>query len=137
MAENKTKPTGTDVTAYLDGLEHPTRRQDGHTLRALFERLSDEPACLWGPSMVGFGSYHYRYASGHEGDTPRIAFSPRKSSLVFYLHHYDGYDADLAHLGKHKAGKGCLYVNKLADVDTDVLEAMVRKAWESDGEACA
>ncbi|NJC05082.1 hypothetical protein GGQ97_000875 [Sphingomonas kaistensis] len=137
MAENKTKPTGADVTAFLDAVEHPTRRADGHALRALFERISGEPATLWGPSIIGFGSRHYRYDSGHEGDMPRIAFSPRKANLVFYLHYYDGYADDLARLGKHKAGKGCLYVTKLADVDGAVLEAMVRKAWESDGEACA
>lgn len=131
MAANKTRPTGADVTAFLDAVEHPVRRADGHALRALFERVSGEPACLWGPSIVGFGSHHYRYDSGHEGDTPRIAFSPRKASLVFYLHHYDGYDADLARLGKHKSGKGCLYVTKLADVDSAQLEMMVRKAWEA------
>lgn len=132
MAENKTRPTGADVTAWLDTVEPPPRREDGHALRALFERISGEPACLWGPSIVGFGTRHYRYDSGREGDTPRIAFSPRKANLVFYLHHYDGYDDDLARLGKHKAGKGCLYVTRLADVDGEVLEAMIRKAWECD-----
>ncbi|UUR07506.1 DUF1801 domain-containing protein [Sphingomonas glaciei] len=131
MSETKTKPTGADVSAFLDTVEHPTRRADGHALRTLFERVSSEPACLWGPSIVGFGSRHYRYESGREGDTPRIAFSPRKASLVFYLHHYDGYDADLATLGKHKPGKGCLYIGKLADVDQARLETMVRKAWEA------
>ena len=130
MAENKTKPTGADVTAFIDAIDHPTRREDGHTLRALFERISGEPACLWGPSIVGFGTHHYRTDAGREGDTPRIAFSPRKANLVFYLPHYAGFDADLARLGKHKAGKGCLYVTKLADVDEDVLEDLVRKAWQ-------
>ena len=134
MAENQTRPTGQDVSAFLDAVDHPTRRADGHALRALFEQVSGEPACLWGPSIVGFGSRHYRYNSGREGDTPRIAFSPRKANLVLYLHHYDGYDADLARLGKHKPGKGCLYLGKLADVDTGVLQAMVRKAWDSGAE---
>jgi hypothetical protein len=137
VAENNTRPTGTDVTAFLDAVEHPTRRADGQALRTLFERVSGEPACVWGPSIVGFGSYHYRYNSGHEGDAPRIAFSPRKANLVFYLPHYDGYDADLQRLGKHKPGKGCLYLAKLADVELAVLEDMVRKAWESGAEPCA
>lgn len=137
MAENKTKPTGADVSAFIDAVDHPARRTDGHTLRALFERVSGEPAILWGPSIVGFGTHHYRYESGREGDTPRIAFSPRKANLVLYLNHYDGYDADLARLGKHKTGTSCLYLGKLADVDMAVLENMVRKAWASDSAACA
>ncbi|WP_338501692.1 DUF1801 domain-containing protein [Sphingomonas kaistensis] len=133
MAENKTKPTGADVTAFLDAIDHPTRREDGHTLRALFERISGEPATLWGPSIIGFGTHHYRTDAGRGGDTPRIAFSLRKASLVLYLHHYDGYDTDLARLGKHKTGKGCLYVTKLADVDAAALENLVRKAWDRAG----
>ena len=137
MAQNKTKPTGADVTAFLDALDHPTRRADGHTLRALFERISGEPAYMWGPSIVGFGTHHYRTDAGREGDTPRIAFSPRKANLVFYLNHYDGYDTDLARLGKHKTGKGCLYVTKLADVDAAVLETMIGNAWHGGGVACA
>lgn len=131
MAGNKTKPTGADVTAYLDAIEHPTRRADGHFLRTLFERISGAPATLWGPSIIGFGTHHYRTDAGREGETPRISFSPRKGNLVFYLHHYDGYDVDLSRLGKHKPNKGCLYVTKLADVDADVLETMVRKSWDS------
>jgi hypothetical protein len=137
MAENKTRPTGADVTSFLDGVEPPARSTDGHALRTLFERVSGEPACVWGPSIIGFGSRHYRYDSGREGETPRIAFSPRKANLVLYLHHYEGYDADLARLGKHKAGKGCLYLGKLVDVDLTVLEKMVQAAWNSDdGQGC-
>ncbi len=131
MAEAKTKPTEVSVEAFLQAVEHPIRRADGMLLSDLFEGISGEPATMWGPSIVGFGSRHYRYDSGREGDTPRIAFSPRKGNLVFYLAHYDGYDADLARLGKHKQGAGCLYVTKLADVDMAVLEAIVRKAWDS------
>ena len=137
MAENKTKPTGADVTAWIDAIDHPTRRADGHALRALFERISGEPAYMWGPSIIGFGTSHYRTDAGREGDMPRIAYSPRKANLVLYLSHYDGYDADLALLGKHKTSKACLYVTKLADVDAGVLETMVRKSWESDAAACA
>ena len=130
MAQNKTRPTGADVLAFLDAVEHPTRRADGHALCALFERVSGEPASLWGPSIIGFGSYHYRYASGQEGDAPRIAFSPRKANLVLYVGGYDSYEADLARLGKHKSSKACLYLNKLADVDSAVLEQIVRASWE-------
>ena len=82
MAENKTKPTGADVTAWIDALDHPTRRADGHALRALFERISGEPAYMWGPSIIGFGTNHYRTDGGREGDMPHIAFSPRKANLV-------------------------------------------------------
>ena len=131
MADNKTRPTGADVSAFLDAVEPPVRRADGHALRALFERISGEQAMLWGPSIIGFGSLHYRYDSGREGDTPRIAFSPRKANLVLYLGDYVGYEADLAHLGKHKTGKSCLYLNKLADVDQAMLETIVRKSWEA------
>jgi hypothetical protein len=131
MTEAKTRPTGADVTAFIDTVEHEGRRADGHELRALFERISAEPAVLWGPSIVGFGSYHYRYASGHEGDAPRIAFSPRKANLVLYLGRYSGFDDDLARLGKNKVGKSCLYLGRLSDVDSGVLETMVRSSWRA------
>ena len=93
------------------------------------ERVAGVPARMWGPSIVGFGSYHYRYESGHEGDMCRIGFSPRKAQLVFYVGGYPGFDADFARLGKHKRSKGCLYVNKLADVDAAVLEEIIRASW--------
>lgn len=137
MAENKTRPTGENVTTFLDAVDHPARRADGHALRDLFERISGEPACLWGPSIVGFGNHRYRYNSGREGDTPRIAFSPRKANLVLYLNQYEGYDADLSRLGKHKAGQSCLYLRRLADLDPEVLEAMVRQAWVNSAQPCA
>ena len=129
MAETKTKPTAASVQDFLDAVEHPVRRADGLALRDLFERVSGEPATLWGPTIVGFGSYHYRYASGHEGDAPRIGFSPRKANLVLYVGGYDGYDEDLAALGKHKRSLACLYLTKLADVDMARLEAIVRRSW--------
>lgn len=136
MAETKTRATQADVTAFIDAVDHPVRRADGHALRTLFERISGEPATLWGPSIIGFGSYHYRYTSGHEGDAPRIAFSPRKANLVLYVGGYAGYESDLARLGKHKASKACLYLNKLADVDAGMLETIIRQSWESDAPAC-
>lgn len=136
MAETKTKPSRISVDDFLQSVQHPVRRADGLALRDLFGRLSAGPATMWGPSIVGFGSYHYRYDSGHEGDAPRIGFSPRKANLVLYVGGYDGYDADLARLGKHKASKACLYLNKLADVDLAILEMIVRRSWERAQPSC-
>lgn len=91
------------------------------------QKVSGEKPVLWGPSIVGFGTYHYKYASGREGDMPRIGFSPRKANLAFYIH----CDQTLLEkLGKHKKSVGCLYINKLADVDLQVLERMLVKAWQ-------
>jgi hypothetical protein len=138
MAETKTRPTDVSVDAFLDAVPHPVRRADGRAVRALMERISGVPAVMWGPSIVGFGALHYRYASGHEGDMPRIAFSPRKANLVLYVGGFPDYDALLARLGKHKSSKACLYLNKLADVDAGVLEEIVRRSWEAaaDAEGC-
>jgi hypothetical protein len=129
MAETKTKPTGASVDAFLDSVAHPVRRADGKAVRDMMERITGEPAVMWGPSIVGFGSYHYRYASGHEGDACRIGFSPRSANLVFYVGGFDDYEALLARLGRHKRSKACLYLNKLADVDMAVLEEIVRRTW--------
>jgi len=131
MAETKTKPTSVSVDAFLDAVAHPVRRSDGKAIRAMMERISGEPATMWGPSIIGFGSYHYRYASGHEGDTPRIGFSPRSASLTLYVGGFPEYEALLARLGKHKSSKACLYLNKLADVDKSVLEEIVRRTWDA------
>ena len=129
MAETKTKPTDVDVDVFLDDIQHPVRNADGKTLRALMERVTGEPATMWGPTIVGFGRYHYRYASGHEGDACRVGFSPRSANLVLYVGGFPEYDALLARLGKHKRSKACLYVNKLADVDSEVLEEIVRLTY--------
>jgi hypothetical protein len=129
MAEIKTKQTVVSVDDFVEAVEHPVRRADAHVVRAMMERVTGVPARMWGPSIVGFGSYHYRYESGHEGDMCRVGFSPRKAQLVFYVGGYPGFDAHLARLGKHKTSKACLYVNKLADVDAAVLEDIVRSTW--------
>lgn len=129
MAENKTKPTRASVRAFVAGVANETRRQDATALVALMQRVSGVAPQMWGPSIIGFGSQHYRYASGREGDMPRIGFSPRTSSLVLYLGTGPESAGRLARLGKHKTGVSCLYVNKLADVDLAVLEAMVADAW--------
>lgn len=121
--ENKTAETMADVVAYLDTVEPAERQADGRVVAALMARLSGESPRLWGPSIIGFGRYHYRYDSGREGDMCRIGFAPRKAELVFYLAGLD--DADLMALGKHRRGKGCLYVKRLADIDMGALEALI------------
>jgi hypothetical protein len=130
MAENKTKPTGAAVDAFLEGVADPQRRADAHQVRALMERLSGEPAAMWGPSIVGFGSYHYKYDSGREGDWCRIAFSPRAKELVLYGLGVARRPALMEQLGKHRTGKGCLYIKKLSDVDEGVLEELAIEALD-------
>jgi hypothetical protein len=129
MAEDKTKPTKLSVAAFIDGLQEPTRRADAKALVKLMQSAAGEKPKMWGPSIIGFGSYHYKYESGREGDMPVVAFSPRKAATVLYgLIGSSEAATLLARLGKHTTGKGCLYVKKLADVDQHVLEALVAKA---------
>jgi hypothetical protein len=123
MAELKTRPTGVSVDAFLDGVADPGRRADAHKVRALMERLSGEPAAMWGPTIVGFGRYQYKYDSGHAGEMARIGFSPRGRELVFYL--FPRPQPLMDRLGKHRTGKACLYIKRLADVDEAVLEALI------------
>lgn len=127
MSDLKTRPTGASVEAFIDAVEHPRRREDARTLLELMHRVTGEEPVMWGPSIVGYGSYHYRYASGQEADWPVVGFSPRKQNLSIYIMTgFEASDALLSRLGKHKTGKSCLYVNKLADVDLEVLETLVR-----------
>jgi hypothetical protein len=135
MAETKTKATEASVDDFLEAVAHPVRRADGLALRELMERVTGEPATMWGPSIVGFGSYHYRYASGHEGDACRVGFSPRSANLVVYVGGFPEYDALLAKLGKHKRSKACLYLSRLADVDLAVLEEIVKRTYAAAGSA--
>ena len=129
MPENKTKATNVSVTAYIDGLSDPRQRSDAKELVELMQRASGEKPRLWGPSIVGFGSYHYKYESGREGDMPLISFSPRKAAMVLYSMLADAEAKTvLAKLGKHTTGKGCLYIKKLADVDKRVLETLIKNA---------
>ena len=131
MAETKTKPTEVGVESFIDAVENPTRREDARTVCAMMERITGEEPRMWGPSIIGFGRYHYRYDSGHEGIACRLGFSPRKAQLVLYvLTETEGEAELLARLGKHKIGKCCLYINKLADVDMGVLETLTRRAWD-------
>ncbi len=129
MAGIKTKPTGVRVDAFLEDIQNPVRRADGKALRAMMERITGEPAIMWGPSIVGFGSYHYRYDSGHGADMCRVAFSPRSANLVLYVGGFSEYEKLLAKLGKHKRSKACLYLNKLADVDAGVLDEIIRRTY--------
>jgi hypothetical protein len=125
-APNKTQPTATDVATFVAAIPDAGRRTDAEALVALMTHLSGEPARMWGPGIIGFGEYHYRYDSGRTGSMARIGFSPRKAETVVYL--IDGFagQADLlARLGKHRIGKSCLYIKRLADIDMGVLEAMI------------
>ena len=129
MTENKTRPTKSSVAAFIDGLTDSSRRADAKALVKLMQNAAGEKPKMWGPSIIGFGSYHYKYESGREGDTPVVAFSPRKAATVLYgMTGFSAAAALLARLGKHTTGKGCLYIKKLADVDQHVLEALVAKA---------
>ena len=128
---NKTQPTEVDPGEFIAAIEHDTRRSDAETLLALMGRLTGYEAKMWGPTIIGFGRYHYVYESGREGDWMMVGFSPRKANQVIYL--MPGYldlDDQLARLGKHKIGKSCLYINRLADVDLSVLEEMVQHALD-------
>ena len=131
MAEIKTRPTEVSVDSFIEAVDNPTRREDARTVCAMMERITGEAPRMWGPSIVGFGSYHYKYDSGHEGTACRLGFSPRKGQLVLYvLTGGEGEAELLSRLGKHKTGKSCLYINKLADVDAGVLEALAARAWD-------
>jgi len=126
MAESKTKPTKLSVSTFIDAITDQSRRADAKALVKLMQKASGEKPKMWGPSIIGFGSYHYTYDSGREGDMPVVAFSPRKAATVLYG--LSDAEALLPKLGKHTRGKGCLYIKKLADVDQKVLETMAAKA---------
>ncbi len=131
MSENKTRPTDQNVTDFLNSVDHETRREDSFALLEMMEKVTGEDAVMWGSSIVGFGSHHYKYESGREGDMPLIGFSPRKQSITLYIMPgFDDYEEMLAELGKHKIGKACLYVNKLADVDDNVLRRLIKRSYE-------
>jgi hypothetical protein len=125
MAENKTKPTGVSVDTFIAAVPDEQRRADAKALVTLMERLSGDKPYMYGPSIVGFGTYRYKYQRGREGEAPRIGFSPRAKELVLYL--ADGYEqhgALMARLGKHRTGRSCLYIKKLDDVDAGALEEL-------------
>lgn len=127
MAENKTKPTGASVEAYLDSRANEQQRSDCRQLMAMFKKLTRKPPKMWGPSIVGYGTYRYTYESGRTGEMPVAAFAIRGRDLVVYLlGEGDQQKALLAKLGRHKMGKSCLYFRQLADLDRSVLEQLVK-----------
>src|ERR1017187_5687768 len=129
MAENKTKPTKLSVAAFIDALTDQTKRADAKALAKLMQSVTGEKPKMWGPSIIGFGSHHYKYDSGREGDMPLAGFSARKAATVLYIGAgFSDVEALLAKLGKHTTGKVCLYIKKLADVEKNVLETMVVKS---------
>lgn len=126
MAENKTKPTEQSVEEHLAAIGDEQRRQDCHVLVKLLSKVTQEKPKMWGTSIVGFGKYHYRYESGHEGDSSLAGFASRKGDISIYLTPPGPeQQALLAKLGKHKMGKGCLYIKKVSDIDLAVLEQLV------------
>jgi hypothetical protein len=129
MAENKTKPTTISVPAFLEACTDVVRRTDAKALANLMQKVTGKEPAMWGPSIVGFDSYHYTYESGRQGDMLIVGFSPRKAANVLYgTIGFDGAEALLAKLGKHTTGKGCLYIKRLADVDMKLLETLIEKA---------
>lgn len=135
-AKIQTVPTTADVLEFLARLDDDQQRRDSETLVEIMHSVSGQPPVMWGPAIIGFGSYHYKYESGREGDMPRIAFSPRKGKLTLYIISDASKYADLlSRLGKHKTSKACLYITKLADVDLKVFGQLVKKAYEDSPKA--
>jgi len=129
MAENKTRQTDASVDAYLAAIDNPIRRADCEVLVKLMAKASKEAPKMWGASIVGFGSYHYKYDSGREGDMCLVGFSSRKGDISIYLTSGALAQEELmSRLGKHKSGKGCLYVGKLADIDQEILAQLIAAA---------
>jgi hypothetical protein len=129
MAELKTKRNKGDVEAFLNNVSDEKKRQDSFTILELMKQVTGKEPEMWGDSIVGFGSYHYKYASGREGDWFVTGFSPRKQNLTLYIMSgFDEYDQLLSKLGKHSTGKSCLYIKKIEDVDVDVLTELVKKS---------
>ncbi|MGP1352190.1 MAG: DUF1801 domain-containing protein [Parasphingopyxis sp.] len=126
MAENKTKPTKKSPADFIAAVEPDWKRADAQTVCAMMERLSGEKPKMWGPSIIGFGQYHYKYESGREGDFMLTGFSPRKTALTLYIMGgFPRHEEIMARLGTYKTGKSCLYVKRLSDIDMDVLEELV------------
>ena len=132
MAEQKTKFTDDSVTGFLNTIEDEIKRKDSFAIADLMKQATGLKPKMFGSSIVGFGSYHYKYESGHEGDSCIVGFSPRKQNIVLYLMLGLNNTAGLLEkLGKHKTGKGCLYISKLEDVDTTVLKEMIKRSAEA------
>ena len=133
MAKNKTTETNESIVDFINAfVEDETKKKDAFELVKIMQEVSHFEPKMWGPSIIGFGSYHYKYASGHEGDAPLVAFSPRKATISLYVYTApEDRDELLAKLGKHKPSKGCIYVKKLADIEVDVLKNMIAISLEN------
>jgi len=130
MSELKTKATGASVEDFLNAIKHPTRKADGLRLLDIFSEETGAKAVLWGPSIIGFGSYDYKYPNGKTMSWFPVGYSPRKASLSLYLmRSHEEMKEDLDQFGKHKRGKGCIYVNKLADINEAILRKMIRETY--------
>lgn len=132
MAEPKMKENDNSVIDFIESVESEKKKADAYQLLDIFEEVTSYKAKMWGPSIIGFGSYHYKYASGHEGDAPLAGFSPRKAKISLYLA-YESEEREkmLENFGKHTTGKACIYVNKLADIDTQVLKKLIEQSVET------
>lgn len=129
MYELKTKETDSSVIEFIDNVDNPKKREDAYKLVDVFTETTGYEAKMWGPSIIGFGSYHYKYESGHEGDAPLVGFSPRKAKISLYFAPGDTErEALLKDFGKHTTGKGCVYINKVDDINVDVLQALIKQS---------
>jgi hypothetical protein len=134
MAELKTQKGDGDVDAFIAAIEDERKREDSRVLVSLMQKVTQEEPAMWGPSIVGFGDLHYKYESGREGDWFRVGFSPRKQNLTLYITDYiKADDPLLAKLGKFTTGKACIYVKRLDDIDTGVLENLVKRSYDAGG----
>ncbi|MBD8068164.1 DUF1801 domain-containing protein [Bacillus sp. PS06] len=129
MYELKTKQNDASVIEFIENVDSPKKREDAYKLLDLFTETTGYPAKMWGPSIIGFGSYHYKYDSGHEGDAPLVGFSPRKAKISLYFATGDTEREELLKtFGKHKAGKACVYINKVADIDIEILKKLIEQS---------
>lgn len=129
MYEQKTKENENSVYEFIENIEHPRKREDAYKLLEIYEETTGSPAKMWGTSIIGFGSYHYVYPTGHEGDAPYVGFSPRKAKISLYLMlSEDDREQLLSKLGKHTTGKACVYINKLDDIDLEVLKQLIQRS---------
>ena len=130
-AQNKTTENKADVDQFLNTVKDEQKKADCQELKSMMERITNKPAKMWGASIVGFDTYHYKYASGREGKFMKVGFSPRAQNLTVYIMPgFDRYTALMAQLGKHKTGKSCLYIKRLEDVDRDVLEKLIKGSFD-------
>lgn len=130
-AKLKTKVTRVSVASFLNAVESDNKRKEGKEVLKMMKDISGAKPKMWGPSIIGFGSYHYKYDSGREGDMPKIGFSPRKSAMTIYIMPgFPKYEKIMSKLGKHKTGKVCLYINKLDDIDRGVLKELIKESWD-------